>query len=415
MSSWDLIAVVLVVSTLFGFLNHRYLRLPTSIGVTLVALVFSLALLGVRAFGVDLVGEARALLDGIDFSKTLLNEMLGFMLFAGALQINAAEMNEQKGVIAALATSSVVMSTALVSAISYGVFQLVDLNLSWIACLLFGALISPTDPVAVLAILKEKGVRGPLPTRIAGESLFNDGMAVVVFLTILRLHSGGAELHATPLLLLFLRETAGGIVFGLVAGYMAYWLLKRTDNYSLEILTSLAVVAGGYALAEHLGVSAPIAMVVSGLLIGNRGRRLAMSEITRRNLDLFWEVIDDILKLVLFVLIGLEVLAVEFGWEYLWSLVLLIPAVLLSRLISVTIPVALSFRAHPVTGGAVALMTWGGLRGGLSIAMALSLPNGHERDAIVTMTYGIVAFAILVQGLTIGRLVPENDRIDRQN
>lgn len=406
MSALNLAAILITISAIFSFINYRFIKLPTTIGLMLIALVFSLLLLLAGKLGLaEFEQQAEHLLASIDFNQTLMQGMLSFLLFAGALHINLNDLAKQKWVISSLATVGILTSTFIVGGVSYFLLNQLGIELSFIYCLLFGALISPTDPIAVLGILKSANAPKTLETKIAGESLFNDGVAVVVFIVLLGIATGGHEVTAGHILLLFLEEAVGGVVFGFAIGWMTYQLLKQVDNYQVEILLTLALVMGGYALASAIHVSGPIAVVVAGLLIGNHGRMFGMSEHTREHLDTFWELIDEILNAVLFVLIGLEVLILPFSTDVLMVAILLIPLVLAARLISVGLPVSLMKKTREFTPGAIRILTWGGLRGGISVALALSLPPGEARDVILAITYVIVVFSILVQGLTIGRLV----------
>jgi CPA1 family monovalent cation:H+ antiporter len=402
---FHILALLLTASAVFSYINHRFLKLPTVIGIMLVALVFSLGLNLLGPVGILLEHEVQEMLASIDFDETLLHGMLSFLLFAGALHVNLNDLSQQRGIIFVLATVGVVGATFLIGAISWVVFGLIGLDIPFIYCLLFGALISPTDPIAVLGILKQSNAPKSLEAKIAGESLFNDGVAVVMFLIIARIAAGGTEVTAGEVLLIFSQEAMGGLMFGLGAGGLTYWMLKSVDNYQVEVLLTLALVTGGYALAETLHLSAPIAIVVAGLLIGNHGRVLAMSEKTRGHLDTFWELVDEILNAVLFVLIGLEVLALTFIQEYLLAGLLAIPIVLLARFVTVGIPITIMRRFRNFTPKAIQVLTWGGLRGGISVALALSLPAGEIRDTLVAVTYAVVVFSILVQGLTIGPLI----------
>lgn len=398
-------ALLLSLAAVFSYINYRFIRLPTTIGLMLIALLVSLVLLGLDLAGLAFPAKwARSILHGVDFGQTLLQGMLSFLLFAGALHVNLGDLARQKWVIAILASVGVVTSTLLVGVFTWWVLGLIGINIDFIYCLLFGALISPTDPIAVLGILKTSGAPKSLETKIAGESLFNDGVGVVIFLALLGIATSG-EVSTGEVVLLFAEEAIGGVLFGLVIGWIAYRMLATVDKYQVEVLLTLALVMGGYGLAEAIHVSAPIAIVVAGLLIGNHGRTMAMSEKTREHLDNFWELVDEILNAVLFVLIGLELLALSFRGEYLIAALLLIPLVLLSRFISVGIPVSLLRNFRPFTPHAVKVLTWGGLRGGISVALALSLPAGAERDIILAITYVVVVFSILVQGLSIGRLL----------
>ena len=405
MSLLSVLAILMTVTAVFSYLNHRFLRLPGSIGVMLIALVFSLSLNLLGLAGIGLEQQAERWLEAIDFDETVLGGMLSFLLFAGALHININDLAERKWTIASLATVGVVVSTFLVGSLTWWILDALGIGLPYIYCLLFGALISPTDPIAVLGILKTAGTTKSLETKIAGESLFNDGVGIVVFLVVAEIASGGHSVGVGEIVWLFAQEVIGGALLGLALGWLTYRMLRSVDNYQVEVLLTLALVVGGYGLADALHLSGPIAMVVAGLFIGNHGRRFGMSETTRHHLDIFWELVDEILNAVLFVLIGLEILVLAFRIPYLVASLLVIPAVLLSRFVAVGIPVTLLRPFRQFTPGAVRILTWGGLRGGISVALALSLPPGPERQAILALTYPVVVFSILVQGLTIGPMV----------
>jgi CPA1 family monovalent cation:H+ antiporter len=405
MSLIDIIAIVISLAAIFSYINHRTIRLPNTIGVMLIALVFSLLLLLVDQFVSGITRHALNILNNIDFNRTLMEGMLSFLLFAGALHVNLDDLAKQKWVIGSLATGGVLVSTFIIGSLSWMVFDLLGMDIGFGYCLLFGALISPTDPIAVLGILKKVGAPKSLETKITGESLFNDGVGVVVFIVLFDIVTGGQQIEVGNIAVLFVQEAIGGGVLGLLLGWLAYRMLQQVDNYQVEVLITLALVMGGYALAGALHLSGPIAMVVAGLLIGNHGRRLAMSDTTREHLDTFWELVDEVLNAVLFVLIGLEVLVLSFSGNTWLAAALLIPVVLLSRFVSVGIPVSLLRLRLQFTPGAVRVLTWGGLRGGISVALALSLPFGVERDVILTVTYAVVIFSIVVQGLTIGHVV----------
>ena len=403
----EVLAILIVLTAIFGWINHRYVGLPTTIGLMLIALAFSLGLVLVHPWVPSLELEAERLLATIDFDRTVLHGLLGFLLFAGALHVDLNDLREQKLVIVTLATAGVIVSTVVVGVLSWVVLAMLGLSLPLLYCLLFGALISPTDPIAVLGMLKSVQAPQELETQVAGESLFNDGIGVVVFLGLLELTTarhGPEAMSVWPVLGLFVQEVVGGLAFGLVIGLVAYWMLKEIDSYEVEILISLALVAGGYALAEAWHLSAPIAMVVAGLLIGNHGRAFAMSERTREHLDTFWELVDEILNAILFVLIGLEVLVLTMRGAYVLAGVIAIPVVLLSRLVSAGLPMRILARVVPATPHAAKLITWAGLRGGISVALALSLRErlpAEAADVLLVMTYVVVVFSIVVQGLTI--------------
>ena len=405
MSVFQVIAVLLTLTALFSYLNYRFIRLPTTIGVMLIALIASLALIALQHFGFSIGPMAGRVLQSVDFGQTLLQGMLSFLLFAGALHINLNDLAKQKWVITILAVVGVLISTFVFGTTIYFVLAWLSLKLSYVWCLLFGALISPTDPIAVLGILKSARVPKSLEIQIAGESLFNDGIGVVVFLVLYEIAVRGDQPSFTHISAVFLEEAVGGAVVGLLLGWITYRLLKAVDQYQVEVLLTLALVAGGYALASAMHTSGPIAIVCAGVLIGNHGRRFAMSDTTREHLDTFWELVDEILNALLFVLIGLEVLVLTFTRDLLFAGLLAIPAILFARWVSVGAPVLAMSRWQKFAPGTVTIMTWGGLRGGISVALALSLPVGSERELVLAMTYVLVVFSILVQGLTIKQVV----------
>jgi CPA1 family monovalent cation:H+ antiporter len=400
-------ATLISLAALFSYINHRFIKLPTTIGLLVISLLLSLALIGLGKFGFPLESYAQVMLKEIDFNKALMQGMLSALLFAGALHVSLEDLKKQKWIVAILASVGMLSSTVMVGFVSFYVFALFDLNIPFIYCLLFGSLISPTDPIAVLGILKHLGAPKTLETKIAGESLFNDGFAVVVFIVLLGIAAGGGDepVSASSVLLLFLQEAVGGVGFGLIAGYVVFRMLASIDNYQVEILLTLGLVFGGYALASALHISGPIFVVVAGLLIGNSGRQHGMSDRTREHLDNFWELIDEILNAVLFVLIGLEVLILSFDLNYLYAGLVMIPVTLLARFISVGVPVSLMKLRKTFTPNVIRILTWGGLRGGISIALALTLPAGEAREALIVVTYVIVIFSIIVQGLTVGKLI----------
>lgn len=405
MDLFHILAIIITLTAVFSYINQRYFGLPVTIGVMTISLIFSLLLIALGKFVPGLNESAQLLLNSIHFDKTLLHGMLSFLLFAGALNVNLQDLAERKYSIGCLATAGTLMSVFIVGTATWLLLILFNINISFIYCLLFGAIISPTDPIAVLSILKTAKAPKSLEVKITGESLFNDGIGVVLFLVILEIATGTHELSTGHILLLFSQETAGGIFAGLVMGYLAFLMLKSVDNYQVEILITLALTTGGYALADLLHISGPIAIVVAGLLVGNHGRFLGMSEKTRHHLDIFWELVDEILNAVLFVMIGMEILVLTFQHEYLLVCVIIIPLVLLARLISISVPIKILSIFRTYTPGVIRIMTWGGLRGGISVALALSLPPSPERQLILALTYSVVLFSILVQGLTIKKVV----------
>ncbi len=400
----DIAAICLVITALLAYLNHRFVGMPTTIGVMAAALAISLALVGLDAIGVahGLRQYEESLLRSIDFSDVLMQGMLSLLLFAGALHVDLSELKAYRWPVGVLAVFGTLLSTL---AVGYGMWfalPLVGLQLPLMYCLLFGALIAPTDPIAVMGILKSAGAPKELELVIAGESLFNDGVGVVIFSLLLGMLASGHTPTLREGLQLLLHEVGGGLAFGLALGYVTFRLLKSVDNYQVEVLLTLAAVTGGYALASRLHVSGPLAMVVAGLMIGNHGRALAMSDTTRRYLDMFWELIDEILNATLFVLIGMEVLLVVFSLNELIAASVAVAVTLMARLLTVGLPVRLLRRAIRLPRGSWKVLTWGGLRGGISVALALSLPAGPGRDTVLALTYCVVVFSILVQGLSIG-------------
>ncbi len=403
MSAVETLASVLTIAALFAYVNHRWIRQPAAIALMAMSLGLSLVLLAVDRLGWARVEPLTRVLDQVNFNETLLHGMLGVLLFAGALHIRVDDLREQRLAVALLALVGTLLSTFIVAGLTYFLLGALHLELPFGYCLLFGAVISPTDPIAVLGILRQARVPTTMEILISGESLFNDGVGVVIFITVLGVLTQG-EATVTHTAALFLRETLGGTVFGFASGYATFRLLKSIDHYQTELLLTIALVLGGYALAERLHISAPISAVVAGLVIGNQGREHGMSDVTRDHLDTFWSLVDEIMNAVLFVLVGFEVIRLTLTKETVLAGALVIPIVLLSRLIAVALPIGAMARRSPFARGTIRILTWGGLRGGISLALALSTPEGPHKTLIVTMTYFVVAFSVLFQGLTLGRL-----------
>jgi CPA1 family monovalent cation:H+ antiporter len=411
MAMFNVLAVLMVLAATFGWLNDRYVRLPITVGVMAMGLTLSLALIALSLVYPPIKVDAERLLAAIDFDQLLLHGALGFLLFAGALHIEFGDLREHRASIGVLAIVGTLLSTAIVGALCWLSTRSLELRLTPFHCLLFGAVISPTDPIAVLGMLKSLGAPRRLEVQIAGESLFNDCVGVVVFLALLQFGNrpvsddGGLALG---LLVLVVREVLGGAALGLLLGLLAYSMLKRIDNYQVEILISLALVTAGYAWAERLHLSAAITVVTAGLLVGNQGRAFAMSDRTRQHLDTFWELIDEILNALLFVLLGLEVLALPVRREYIVAGVLAIPGVLLARFVATGLSLQLVRAGTSPALRTVTLLTWGGLRGGLAVALALVLRDhlpAQQADVLLVMTYFVVVFSILVQALSMKPLV----------
>lgn len=406
MNLYHTFTIIIVFTALFSYINYRFIRLPNTIGIMIMSLLASLIMIGVNSLNPNLMVNGREMIRGIDFHEVLMDGMLSFMLFAGAIHINAAELKKERATILTFSTAGVMISTLIIGTLLFWFCNLFNLNIGYIYCLLFGALISPTDPIAVMGILKEANIPKAMEIRIVGESLFNDGIAVVVFISILQIINAGIEnMQPSEIFLLFLREAGGGLILGIVLGYIGFYSLRSIDNYKVEILITLAIVMGGYYLAGVLHVSGPLAMVVAGIITGNQARQYGMSVVTRDYLDKFWEIIDEILNAVLFFLIGIEMIVVEFSMQHFWIGFIGIVIVLLARYMSVLIPFLFLRRNNVFQKHSLAILTWGGLRGGISVALALSLPKSEFSDFFVTITYIIVLFSIIVQGLTIGRVV----------
>ncbi|WP_339920708.1 sodium:proton antiporter [uncultured Flavobacterium sp.] len=403
MDLFHLFSILIVLSAGFAYINFRILKLPNAIGLMLVSLIFSFIIL-ILGYYFPAFKESIAIkMDNINFSELLLEGMLSFMLFAGAIHIKFKDLNNEKLSILLFSTFSVLISTFIIGFASYYLLTFMGINVKLIHAMLFGALISPTDPIAVLSILKSAGVSKSLETKIAGESLFNDGVAVVVFITILKLAQPGANLEISSILLLFGQEAIGGLLLGLGIGYIGYKLIASIDNYQVEVLITLAIVMGGYTFAHFIHVSGPLAMVAAGLITGNQGKKLGMSDVTAEYIDKFWELVDEILNAVLFVLIGLELLIIQTNEKILFAAVILLLITLITRYISIYIPSIAVRLKEKITQKTILILTWGGLRGGISIALALSIAPEFSKDIWVTITYVIVCFSILVQGMTIGK------------
>ena len=406
MTVFDAAAALVVLATLFGYVNYRYIRLPHVIGLTIMGALTSVALVVADAFVPHpLLGEpVRQMLSGFHFETILIDGMLSFLLFAGAVNLDFQALLERKYSVALLATLGVFISTAIVGIGFKEVSILIEHELPFTWCLVFGALISPTDPLAVLAILKTLHTPRDIETQIAGESLFNDGVGVVLFTVLLGMAGSGGEMDYGHAALLLLQEAAGGIVYGGAIGYVAFRALKSIDEPNLEVLITIALVMGGYALAHHIGVSGPLSMAVAGLLIGNHGRRYAMSTRTQDQVAMFWSVLDETLNSVLFLMIGLEVVVLETGHGNLAFGAAAIVIALIARVAGVGVPLGILTAVRGFARGSFAVLVWGGLRGGLAIAMALSVPKGPEREVILFATYCVVIFSVVVQGYTIGAL-----------
>jgi CPA1 family monovalent cation:H+ antiporter len=398
-------SVLIVLAAVFSYINGRFLKLPSTIGIMVIAMLASIILVVTGSFFPKTFLHFSRLLEGIDFTEVLMGAMLNFLLFAGAIHIHLSDLREQRTPIMVFSTLSVVLSTVLVGSILYFLFPLVYREVPFIYCLLFGALISPTDPVAVLGILKTTNVSRSLETKVAGESLFNDGVAVVVFTILLQVaQNSEVEITAGGISWLLIKEAIGGLAGGLLIGWLVSKAMQRIDDYKIAVLLTLAAVMGGYLLARAIHISGPLMMVAAGLVIGNYGKKTAMSDTTKDYLEKFWELLDEILNAILFLFIGFELLLIENLTDY-WLVGLIgIAVVLMARFFSIWIPTKVIPFKNKFSTATVKLLVWGGLRGGVSIALALSVDPGPYKNFILAITYIVVVFSILVQGLTIGKV-----------
>ena len=417
----DIPAILLTLATIFGAINYKFVKLPHTIGLMIVALVASLSLIALDltfpSLGMSIL--VNEFLGNIDFNVTLMQGMLSFLLFAGALHVDLDQLLENKWTILAFASIGVLVSSFVIGGGFWLISGAVGLSLPFLVCLLLGVMVSPTDPVAVLGVLKTLQVPSPLKAKIAGESLFNDGVAVVLFSVLVSLvfGNGGEEgletsFQLTSVIWLLTKEALGGLFLGLISGFIAFWLLRQIDDYVLEVLITLALVTGAYSIALHLHLSGPIAMVIAGLLIGNQGTSLAMSETTRMHVETFWELVDEILNSVLFLLIGLKIVfllqhsSYEIAYPLLIGLFIAITLLsLFARFLAIALPVQIKSLNSEVNPGTVPILTWAGIRGGVSVALALSLPSSLESELLLFVTYLVVLFSVAIQGLTIENVI----------
>jgi len=398
-------SILIVLASFFAYLNLRFLKLPSAIGIMVIAMFSSVMLVVFGKFFPETLTEFSQLLTGVDFTEVLMGAMLNFLLFAGAVHINIADLREQKVPVMLFSTVSVIISTFAVGLILYYILPVLGFEMPLLYCLLFGALISPTDPVAVLSILKEAKVPKSLETKVAGESLFNDGVAVVVFAVILKLASGDTfDVTVGNISWLLLKEAGGGFLLGAILGITASKAIKSVNDYIVSVLITLSVVMGGYLIAHAMHISGPLTMVAAGIIIGNYGKRTAMSEETKDYLNKFWELVDEIMNAVLFLFIGFELLLIPNILDYWVVGVVSIIVVLAARFISIWIPTFMIRFRQKFSPGTIKVLVWGGLRGGVSIALALSSGDSEYRSLLIAITYFVVVFSIVVQGLTVGKV-----------
>jgi CPA1 family monovalent cation:H+ antiporter len=398
------VSILMAIAALCAWGNHRFVRLPAAIGVMSISLLFSVVAIVFGKMGIVDMSRVSSFVNLFDFQHLVLHVILGLLLFAGGLSVNLEELRLHKKIVLVLASFGVVAGVAITGVLFWSLLALVGVQIPFVIALLFGAVVSPTDAVAVLGIMRKVGVPKSVELTLVGESLFNDGIGVVVFLAISAI-AYGAGFEAGAVATTLAAEVLGGVALGLALGWIAYQLIKAADDYVVEILLTLALAMGGYSLAEFLHVSAPICVVVAGLIIGNQGRMLAMSYKTREHLDMFWELVDELLNVLLFVLVGLEIVTLNIAGEYVIAGILAVCAMLVSRFVSVGLVVKGLASARQVGPHLVKVLTWGGLRGAISVALALSLPEGEWRNLLVVCTYLVVLFSVLVQGVTLPRLL----------
>ncbi|MEO8567527.1 MAG: sodium:proton antiporter [Ginsengibacter sp.] len=405
MGIYNIITLIIVLAAIFGYINFRFIKLPGTIGIMLISIIASLMVIAIGIMNAEFFAETTKIISSIDFNTALMKVMLSFLLFAGGIHIDAKKLKSESASIITFATIGVIISTFVVGTLIYGAIHLFGLSVDYIYCLLFGALISPTDPIAAVGILKKAKIPDSLSIKISGESLFNDGVGVVIFATLIEIAQVGlSNTSGWQIVWLFIKEAGGGLIFGYALGHLGYLALKSIDNYIVETMVTLAIVMGGYFLADKLHISGPLAMVMAGIITGNKSMEHGVSDVTRDYIGKFWEMIDEVMNAILFLLIGFEMLIVPFNMTLLWLGFIAIIIVLLARFLAVVIPITfLKYKRKPFEKNAIPILTWGGLRGGISVALALSVPKYMYGDLFVSITYIVVLFSILVQGLTIGK------------
>jgi CPA1 family monovalent cation:H+ antiporter len=405
MEIYNIITLIVVLTAIFGYVNHRFFKLPRTIGIMLISLLASLVVVGIGIIFPEFFFQTIQAISLIDFQTVLLRVMLSFLLFAGAIHIDSKRLRKERTSIITFASIGVIISTFVIGSLLYLTTHLFGLSVNYLYCLLFGALISPTDPIAVIGILKKAKIPSSLETKISGESLFNDGVGVVLFIMFLQIAQIGLEnISVWQIIWLFFREAGGGILFGWLLGYIGYAALKSIDNYVVEVMITIAIVMGGYSMAEIMHLSGPLAMVMAGLITGNKSMDVIVSDVTRDYIGKFWEMIDEVMNAILFLLIGFEMLVIPFNFTLLWLGCITIVIVLVGRLISVSLPILFLIKyKNYFRRNSIPILTWGALRGGISVALALAVPKYMYGDMFVSITYVVVLFSIVAQGLTIGK------------
>jgi monovalent cation:H+ antiporter, CPA1 family len=403
MEIYNVITIVVVLSAVFGYINHRFVKLPGTIGIMIISIIASLVVVAIGSVSPQFFNKTIEAINLIDFHTILMKIMLSFLLFGAAIRIDSKRLRSERISIVTFSTIGVVFSTFIIAALLYVTTDLFGLSLDFLYCLLFGALISPTDPVAVISILRKAKIPASMETKISGESLFNDGVGVVLFIAFYEIAQIGMEnISVGTIIWLFVREAAGGVLFGAMLGFAGYFALRSIDNYSLEVMITLAIVMGGYSLADNLHVSGPLAMVVAGLITGNKSLDEVVKDTTRDYIQKFWDMIDKLMNAILFLLIGFEMLIVPYNLTLLWLGCIAIVIVLLGRFTSISLLIVL-LKYDSFAKNTIPILTWGALRGGISVALALSLPKEMYGNMFVSITYIVVLFSIIVQGLTIGK------------
>lgn len=404
MEVYNIITLIVVLAAIFAYINFRFIKLPSTIGIMLISLVASLIIIVSGTISPSFFLKTSNAVGLIDFQTVLLHIMLSFLLFAGAIHIDSKKLKSERLSITTFSTIGVLLSTFVVGSLLYFVISLFGLSVDYLYCLLFGALISPTDPIAVIGILKKANIPPSLEIKISGESLFNDGVGVALFISFYEIAQiGYANISVWNIIWLFIREAAGGVLFGWLLGYLGYLALRSINNYVVEVMITLAIVMGGYALAEVIHVSGPLAMVMAGLITGNKSMSVAASDTSSDYFGKFWEMIDEVMNAILFLLIGFEMLLIPFNLTLLFLGCITILIVLFARLVSVWLPITLLKYKKSFAKNTIPILTWGALRGGISVALALSVPKYMYGQMFVSITYIVVLFSIIVQGLTIGK------------
>jgi CPA1 family monovalent cation:H+ antiporter len=416
MEIYNIITLIIVLTAIFGYINHRFIKLPRTIGIMLISLITSLAVVGIGIISPEFFETTTQAISLIDFQTVLLKVLLSFLLFAAAIHVDSKKLQAELTPIITFASISVIISTFIIGGLLYFTTVLFGLSVNFLYCLLFGALISPTDPIAVVGILRKAKIPESLETKISGESLLNDGVGVVLFITFYQIAQIGVEnISVWKIIWLFVREAGGGLLFGWLLGYIGYLALRSIDNYVVEVMVTLAIVMGGYSLAEIIHVSGPLSMVVAGIITGNKSMDVVASDVTRDYIGKFWELIDEVMNAILFLLIGFEMLIIPFNLTLLFLGCITIVIVLFARLVSVSLPIRVLKYKNSFSKNTIPILTWGALRGGISVALALAVPKYMYGDMFVSVTYIVVLFSIIIQGLSIGKFAKKLEETDENS